>query len=104
MKDIAPDPYDVETKKVPVSKESQALQNMYGKNNLSRYVIQSIHDIQARVTALPYNVAAKLENIPYLEFHFISPADMLRNLKINTGLQDCHSELIVSKPHSLCCT
>lgn len=54
MKDIAPDPYDVETKKVPVSKESQALQNMYGKNNLSCYVIQSIHDIQARVTKQLY--------------------------------------------------
>lgn len=29
---------------------------------------------------------------------------MLRNLKINTDLQGCHSELIVSKSHSLCST
>lgn len=54
--------------------------------------------------ALPCNVAVRLENIPYLKFHFVSPADMLRNLKINTGLQGCHSELIVSKSQSLCST
>lgn len=74
-------------------------QNMHGKNSLSCDVIQSIH--VSDKAALPCNVAAKLEDIPDLKFHFVSRADTLRNLKRNTGLQDCHSELTVSKSHSL---
>ena len=45
-KDTSPEPYDVGTKKVPVSKESQAPENLPGKNSLPCCVVQSIYDIQ----------------------------------------------------------
>lgn len=41
-------------------------------------------------TALPCNVSAKLEHIPNLEFHFIYPAGMLRDLQISAGWEDWH--------------
>jgi len=55
-KDTSPEPYDVGTKKVPVSKESQAPENLPGKNSLPCCVVQSIHDIQRWVTKQPYLV------------------------------------------------
>lgn len=92
MKDISPDPYDVETKKVPVSKELQAPAK-YGWQEQSLLLCHIEHPWYSKVSdkaALPCNISAKLEHIPYLEFHFISPEDMLRNLKISAGLQDWH--------------
>lgn len=106
MKDMSPDPYDMKTKKMPVSKESQATAE-YAWQEKSLLLCHTEHPWYPGLSdkaALPCDVPANLKNILYLKFHFVSPADMLRNLKISTDLQDCHSELIVSKSHSLCCT
>lgn len=94
MKDISPDLYDVETKKAPVSKESQAPAKYAWQEQSLCHTEHLWYPSVSDKAALLCKVAAKLENIPYLEIHFISPADMLRNLKINRGLQDCHNELI----------